>query len=68
MIHNNRSHIVQRDKESHQRDEYGSMEYADTAKVDHVAYNICRITEPQTIGEVLVSEHGNRQLILSTSH
>ena len=36
---------------------YGSMEYADTAKVDHVVYNVCQITEPKTIDEALFSEH-----------
>ena len=33
---------------------YGFSEYADTAKVDHLAYNICQIVELNTI---IVSEH-----------
>ena len=36
---------------------YGFNEFADTAKVDHVAYNVCQITEPVTIEEALASEN-----------
>ena len=36
---------------------YGFKEYANTAKVDHVACNVCQITEPNTIEEALTSEH-----------
>ena len=32
---------------------YGFNEYADTAKVDHLAYNVCQVTEPKTIEESL---------------
>ena len=36
---------------------YGFNEYADTAKVDHVACNVCQVTEPNTIEEALTSGH-----------
>ena len=38
-------------------DRYGFSEYADTAVVDHLAYNACQIMEPKTIEEALASEH-----------
>ena len=49
---------------------YGFNEYADTVKVDNVAYNVCQITEPTTIEEVLQvnkQQNGKQQQILSTS-
>ena len=36
---------------------YGFSEYADTARVDHLAYNACQILEPKTIEEALAGKH-----------
>lgn len=31
-------------------------EYADTAKFDHVAYNVCQVSEPRTTEETIAGE------------
>ena len=42
-------------------------EYADTAKVDHVAYRACEIIEPKTIEEALASDHAKEWKIAADS-
>ena len=37
---------------------YGFDEVADMTGVDHVAYRVCQIKEPNTIEETFASEHG----------
>ena len=45
------------ERESRPPNRYGFSEYADTAKVDHLAYNVSQIAEPNTIEEALASEY-----------
>ena len=41
-----------------QPDWYGHItEHADMTVVDHLAFNVCDIAEPQTIEEALASDH-----------
>lgn len=42
-------------------------EYADTVKVDHVAYRACEIIEPKTIEEALASDHAKEWKIAADS-
>lgn len=46
---------------------YGYTEHADTAEVDHVAYNVCQIIEPKTIQEALASKHAKHWKIATDS-
>ena len=39
---------------------FGFDEFADVARADHVAFNVCQIEEPATIGEALSSEHSKQ--------
>ena len=39
---------------------YGLDEVADMTGVDHVAYRVCQIKEPNTIEETFASEHGKQ--------
>ena len=39
---------------------FGFDEFADMARVDHAAFNVCQIKEPTTIEEALTSEHSKQ--------
>jgi hypothetical protein len=46
---------------------FGFDEFADMARVDHVACNVYQINEPRTLEEALASEHGKQWKVAADS-